>query len=269
MEWLNLSVTDLSDADFRRCPLQDRGVWLTLLGFCVQQENRGRIAGVEQWCDFECIAALGVPKAALEGAHMLWKFECGDLLVSGYPQEQHNSIEAKRRAARRTNRQRWRSESLSDSPSDTASESPSDSVKERKGKEGKEKKRNTTKAGALVIAELVDERLKARLLEVNALMARRDSTPWSAKEWAAFQAMGLDRLEAEAWTAQIGPLAAYYAAPRDGWLREFWAAKPGDDFRRRDLLTLLHNWPGEVDRAVKFGDWLEQKKRRDEEGALR
>lgn len=185
--------------------------------------------------------------------------------------KKHNAgLVANWKNGQRPKRKRARSDDEATAkPRDSQSKiGPSDRLDRYDRLEGKDRKDRKSKPGALVVAEVSDEPLKNRLLEVNALMARRASTPWSAKEWSAFQAMGLDRLEGEAWAAQIGPLAAYYAAPRDTWLREFWGAKPGDDFRRRDLLTLLHNWPGEVDRAVKFGDWLEQKKRRDEEGAL-
>ena len=65
-------------------------------------------------------------------------------------------------------------------------------------------------------------------------MRRRESSPWSDKEMAAYSAIRLALDEED-----IALVERYYAEklPRE------------KDFRRRDLLTLLNNWPGEVDRA--------------------
>lgn len=146
MEWINLSITQLAAPEYRRSDYNDRGVWLTLLAYCVQQENLGRIAGAAQWTDFECVGVLNVSRAALEGTHLLWSFDGQDLCVSGYPREKQREIDAKRKAARIGNRKRWHSDSQSASQSASHSDSQSDTDSEsRKGKgkgkerEGKEK----------------------------------------------------------------------------------------------------------------------------------
>jgi len=65
---------------------------------------------------------------------------------------------------------------------------------------------------------------------------RRPETPWSEKEVKAWKKCP-DTLESE-----LELLAAYYKA----------AISADIDYRRRDLLTLLNNWQGEIDRAKKF-----------------
>lgn len=95
------------------------------------------------------------------------------------------------------------------------------------------------------------------MLAINALKGRRSDTPWSTKEIAAFDP--LRQLPDEAWAAHIAALEAYYAAPLSQ-LRQFWGRplESTDDFRRRDVLTLLNNWAGEVDRAGTFAAWREK-----------
>lgn len=70
-------------------------------------------------------------------------------------------------------------------------------------------------------------------LRLGRLFRRRDTTPWSWKEDAAFK--GLQPIDEE----EIALVEAYYSEsiPKD------------KDYRRRDLITLLNNWSGEVDRA--------------------
>jgi len=78
-----------------------------------------------------------------------------------------------------------------------------------------------------------DERRKAAL-RLNALFRRKPSTKWSDKERRAMQKI---------WPIDPEDFALierYYTTA------EF---RQGEDYRRRDLLTLLNNWPGEVDRA--------------------
>jgi hypothetical protein len=97
------------------------------------------------------------------------------------------------------------------------------------------------------------------MLAINALKRRSDGTSWTAKEFAAFRAVGLDAIPAEDFAAQIEPLAEYYAAEPSA-LREMWrTTDDGADFRRRDLLTLLNNFAGEVDRAREWTKFRAEK----------
>lgn len=107
------------------------------------------------------------------------------------------------------------------------------------------------------------------MLIVGSCKRRMPSTRWSAKEFAAFKACGFDVMTPEDFTEQVVPVVEYYAADLD-LLRAFWGTK-GDrvdaDFRRRDLLTLLHNWAGELDKARAWESFVAKKM--DERGSGR
>jgi len=98
--------------------------------------------------------------------------------------------------------------------------------------------RNRKKKGGVNPQEQL-EPIGSRLLAIGTLLRRKADTIWTADEFEAFQAARLDQLSAADFTGQVEPLGIYYAAqiPRE------------KDFRRRDVLRLLKNWPGELDRA--------------------
>jgi hypothetical protein len=74
------------------------------------------------------------------------------------------------------------------------------------------------------------------MVRLGKLWNRRDSTKWTKEELKAIkliEPIGEDDLKA---------IERYYTAKH-----------PADaDYRRRDMITLLNNWNGEVDRARKF-----------------
>jgi hypothetical protein len=77
-----------------------------------------------------------------------------------------------------------------------------------------------------------------QLLRAKALFRMRPGTP-------------LDRSQARAWKIAR---AAVAGTPDDQWLEleSYYAAEipPRDDYRRKDLATLLNNWSGELTRAA-------------------
>lgn len=80
------------------------------------------------------------------------------------------------------------------------------------------------------------EKLRATALQIGGWYKRRESTEWTPKEKRALDALW--PIEAD----DLELMAGYYTAEID----------PADDIRRTAILTLLNNWPGEVDRARKF-----------------
>ena len=143
MEYINLTITQLASAAYRRSSMQDRGVWLSLLGFCVQQENGGIVAGAKKWSEWDYQQILGIPIANLKGDHQLWRFKDDDLVVDCYPLDKQREVQAKRRAGKRGGLSRAASSassSASDRASKTASGTPSKTAStEGNGRERKEK----------------------------------------------------------------------------------------------------------------------------------
>jgi hypothetical protein len=107
-------------------------------------------------------------------------------------------------------------------------------------------------------AETNDEVIRQRMSQVSALTKRSPATKWSRKEIGAFKSAGLEKCSADDFAEQIQPLLTYYAAPL-GELRPHWGSDGAKDFRRRDLVTILENWGGEVDRATKFCEYARKK----------
>lgn len=162
MEWLNTSVTFLNSPEFRRSKIEQRGVWLTLIGYCVQQENGGRITGTQSWTEWDWQQVLGVSEKAVHEDCTLWNWEDEQVLVlHGYPLEKEEEIKAKRRAGRRGGIASGKTRAVDDASSTasrSASSSPSSSPSrtastegERNGNRrgiGKERKENRQGAGA-------------------------------------------------------------------------------------------------------------------------
>jgi hypothetical protein len=100
-------------------------------------------------------------------------------------------------------------------------------------------RRRSTKEGAQLPDQL-PEPLRSRMLQVGALLHRQPSTPWTIGEQEAFCAQKLDAIPGEVFADQVGQMGVYYGAdiPRE------------KNYRRRELLTLLNHWPGELDKAA-------------------
>jgi hypothetical protein len=129
------------------------------------------------------------------------------------------------------------------------------------GKEGKGREQGTGKGrlrrGGDVSGFLPadqEEPIRRRMLVVNQLKGRLPSARWSDKEFEAFKSAGLATCSDDDFVEQSEPLRAYYAAAV-AELRPHWGTKDAVDFRRRDLVTLLSNWSGEVDRATAWCEW--------------
>jgi len=72
-------------------------------------------------------------------------------------------------------------------------------------------------------------------IPLRSLFSRRESTPWTAKEIAAYRKLAIPAATAEA------DLAIFAKARASGW-----------EYYRRDTLTLLNNWHAETERAADY-----------------
>lgn len=125
-------------------------------------------------------------------------------------------------AGRRGNEKRWSSPGVS--PPDSPPDSPGDRISESESELVPPIPQRGNGNGE-------PDPIKLRLCS---LFRRRPTTPWSAKEIKAFRKIPFEEEE-------LKLVESYYTAHI-----------PKDDFRRRDLGTLLNNWQGEVDRARAF-----------------
>lgn len=266
MEWLNLHTSVLDSAEFLHAEPTQRATWLCLQRYCIGQENSGRIIGAKSWKDRIWQQLCRVTIKEIQDDCGLWSWEGDDLLVAFYNLESERKVQRLRGQAASAGHASWNKRS---SPQGEPTAEPYGSNggsglgdakgKERKGngREGNEipptpkgsvgqvvtqpKGKRTLKPGSVIPSEQ-PEPLRERMLAVGALMRRQERTPWAAGELAALQAARLHDCSAADFESQLEPLRAYYHAtiPRE------------IDYRRRDLLTLLNHWPGELDRARAF-----------------
>lgn len=286
MEWINLHSSVLGAPEFLLSTESERGTWLCLLGYCCTQENGGRIDGAKNWPAAAWPQICRVAAKSVARASALWSWDGEDLVVRHYPTEKESEVRAKRDAARsgglRSGEARRKHSFNNASTNDEAkskhsfnSASTEGKGREGKGMEGEEEGSASASAsteGSLPgipaeptakperarkgpkTPEELGEPMASRLLRVGALLRRRASTPWKVEELEAFRAMRLDVCADDEFDADLLALEGYYSLPL-----------PAErNYRRRELLTLLHNWPDDVSKARNRA--VEERQRTDPDG---
>lgn len=119
-------------------------------------------------------------------------------------------------------------------------------VSDRKGRREEEIREEEIREEDLSLPSRVEWSPDQNQLKINSLFNRRESTQWSEKELRAYRKLSIDPEDLEL-------LSRYYLAtdiPED------------KNIRRRDIVTLLNNWPGEVDRARDYCQKIDDRKNR-------
>ena len=213
MKYLNLSVEVLKSPEFGACDYHEIGVWLILASYCATVENGGVIKGSKSWGDRQWIT-VGCTKQEVSNCS-LFSFKGNDLHVFHYPVEQEAALKAKREAGKKGGRppknKDLKPHGLQKDNHMVSSEH-NVIVKEgnSKGKEGN-----------------IKEEKDPRMDQVASLVKRRESTKWSDKEIKQFKKIDPSQEDID-----------------------FLISKgySNHQYRRRDLITLLNNWSGELDR---------------------
>jgi hypothetical protein len=104
MNWLNIHTDDLRDPAFLEAENAERGAWISLLGWCVSQENSGVIEGCKGWSERRWQQLCGVSKEELNKGGGLFAFEGDDLVVSFYPVAQQATVIAQRKGGHKGGR---------------------------------------------------------------------------------------------------------------------------------------------------------------------
>lgn len=138
MEWLNIHVSTLRSPEFIGSTPVERATWLCVLGYCVEQENGGRIVCGSEWKDRQWQQACGVTLREVRLADKLLTTDDTDLLVNGYPAEKEKQVRQARGVAMSGAMARWGKSNAEKMPVGNA---------EGKGREGNKKGR-TTEASA-------------------------------------------------------------------------------------------------------------------------
>jgi len=138
MQYFNLHVPMLRMPEFVGETPANRGVWISLMGYCCDLENSGRIAGSLRWKSRMWEQSCGVTLEELGQDSALWEWDGDDLLVWGFPHRIQASLQAQRDGGKKGGRPR---KNPPENPVENPVENPPENRKERegKGKEGKEK----------------------------------------------------------------------------------------------------------------------------------
>lgn len=152
MIWLNIKLSTVRSPEYIGSSPAERGTWLSVLAFCADQENGGRIVGAALWKDRQWQQACGVTLREVRASSRLIRIEGEDVVVVFYPIEREIDVQFKRTAGRmggqaktqaktQAARENGASGGRPITQAETEAPNPSETQAEtqRKGKEGKGK----------------------------------------------------------------------------------------------------------------------------------
>lgn len=100
MDWLNLHTSMLDSAEFIGSDTRERGTWLSLLRYCIGQENGGRIENCKGWKDRKWQQLARVTLREVTGPCALFEWDASALVIKGYPFEKEKEVKSKREIAK-------------------------------------------------------------------------------------------------------------------------------------------------------------------------
>jgi hypothetical protein len=107
MQYLSIPIAAFASCEFVGEDPVNRATWVTLLAYCAQVENGGRICGCLQWGDRRWQQSCKVTKEEVNRPSALIRWEGNDLVISCYPSAKESEIQAKRAAGIERAALRW------------------------------------------------------------------------------------------------------------------------------------------------------------------
>lgn len=101
MNWINIQTQSLRSPEFIGSDPVARGTWLSVIGYCYEQENGGVITNCISWKDRQWQQICGVTLDEINGAKLLMQWQDNDLIVWNYPTSIEDEIKRKREAGRK------------------------------------------------------------------------------------------------------------------------------------------------------------------------
>lgn len=155
MNWLNIETKTLRAPEYIGSDPVHRATWLNLLGYCAEQENGGVIECAKSWKDRQWMQTCGVTLDEVNAPSDLWSWHNESLNLWNYPVTKEEEVRSKRNAGKRGGkasgeaRREAQLEAVGEAELEAPREAPREAQleaelerkgKERKGKEGEEKK---------------------------------------------------------------------------------------------------------------------------------
>lgn len=258
MDWLNIHASTLDSPEFLGASPVGRATWLCLMRCCAGQENGGRIEGAKHWTDSKWQQVVRVKLKEVNSTCDLWHWDGEDLVLAFYPVDKEAQVKRNRangasggRPAKALKKPSVEAKKNQEgNPNGNPAETTWFGFAETEGKGKAEEGKGITpnppegESGRRVLPERwrnipKQDRRNHKVLCNNRLMerigkwfGRRDDTLWTLAEGIALN-------EIRPPNEDVAVLEGYYLALIDR----------DTDYRRRDLITLLNNWNGELDRA--------------------
>lgn len=209
MDWLNLHASIMDSPEFVGSGTRERGVWLSLLRYCIGQENAGRIESSRLWKDrqWQQLARVTAREVATDCRLYWWT---GDTLVLwGYPSDKEGEVIRRREAARANGKTGGRPRINNPEITNVGYLSKPTSVISGKAErewKGKGKEKENTEARAEPDADLP-------LVDSVVLFPDPLDTPHFREAWAEWTAYRRERriaaLKPRSVIAQLAKLAAW------------------------------------------------------------
>jgi len=245
MNWLNLNVQTLDSERFLGADPVERATWLCLLRYCIGQENNGMIFDCEDWADRKWQQLVRITKKEANKATLLWRWESGSLHVWGYPSEKEQEVKEKRERAK-TNGEKGGRPKITNVESQKEPtlviSAKAEGEREVEGERNENKNLPPYPAAVPPVNGKIREGKSAdrvptspQAVRFATIVHRKLTTPWQDNEIAAYKKIGIVPED------DLAALERYYGAN--------WPPKRDVNILRHDLLTLLNNLAGEIDRA--------------------
>ena len=146
MIWMNIPTAFLRSPEFVGAGPIERATWLSLLGYCCEQENGGEIANSATWKDRRWQQTCGVSLDEVKTESELWSWSFETLVLFAYPTDKEDEVRAKREGGRKGGKAsaKARSEAPDEAPCEAMLEGKLEGELQRKRKEGKGKEEKGT-----------------------------------------------------------------------------------------------------------------------------
>ena len=199
MEWLNVHIpTFLKSPAYILSDPAGRGTWLSVLGYCCQQENGGVVADCSEWKTRTWEQLCGVTREEIDAAGHLLKWRGDSLEVVFYPMEKEEAVRIKRASGHDGAAKRW---GKVGTPISTPNGSANTEGKEN-GKEREEKENGKPERAVAHVKMFVPPALE----EVKTYCFERRNTVDAAKWHAYYSSNG--------WKVGKNPMKDWKAAVR-------------------------------------------------------
>jgi hypothetical protein len=154
MHWINLHTSVLRAPEFIGSEPVSRATWLSLLGYCVDQENGGRIEGAAVWKDRQWQQTAGVTAEEVRSSAPLVKVQGADVIVWSYPQEKEVEVRRLREIGRIRSAAKAAAAKMNGArggrPSTNPTRNRTETEQKTHRKEGKGKERNVDPSDLLI-----------------------------------------------------------------------------------------------------------------------